>query len=204
VWAVAVPKLWNASFRVGDRELNARALSLRQAANYETHYLQNDIPFVSTDDPFVMNQRIIAQSGTFVVPGILTQPVEQILSDLGGERPAEWIKKFELDVDSVRPTGMSAVQNEREQCDTLSGLRPARNISTALFASIPTDGAGVSIETAQRARQVAEPTRAPRIAVRPERQERARQAATARGKRSGLATHRSRALPSAHVRPARD
>jgi hypothetical protein len=109
VWALCVPKLWNASFRIGDRELNASALSLRQPANYETHYLPNAFPFVSTDDPFVMNQRIIAQSGTFVVPGTLTQPVEQILSDLGGSRPAEWIKKFELDVDSVRPTGMSAL-----------------------------------------------------------------------------------------------
>jgi type I restriction enzyme S subunit len=37
-----------------------------------------------------------------------------------------------------------------------------------------------------------------------EREERARQAAAARGRRSGLATRRSRALRSAHVRPARD
>jgi hypothetical protein len=51
VWAICVPKLWNASFRVGDRELNASALSLRQPANYETHYLPNAFPFVSTDDP---------------------------------------------------------------------------------------------------------------------------------------------------------
>lgn len=109
VWAVCVPRLWNASFRFGDGELNARALSLRQPENYENHYLRGEIPFVSTDDPFVMNQRIIAQSGTFVVPGILSQPVEQILSELGGARPAQWIKKFELDVDLVRPAGMSAL-----------------------------------------------------------------------------------------------
>jgi hypothetical protein len=109
VWAVAIPKLWNASFRFGDNELKIAMLSLRQSANYEQYYLSNDVPFVSTDDPIIMNQRIIAQSGTFVVPGVLTRPVESIISDLGGARPAEWIKEFVFEVGSVRPTAMASL-----------------------------------------------------------------------------------------------
>ena len=109
VWAIAVPKLWTTSFRFSDGEVNAHALSLRQPANYEKRYLSNEVPFVSTDDPFIMNQRIIAQSGTFVVPGVLNQPVEQILGEVGKAKPAEWIKKFILDVNSVRPIAMAAL-----------------------------------------------------------------------------------------------
>lgn len=67
------------------------------------------MPFVSTDDPVIMNQRIIAQSGTFVVPGVLSEPVECIVSNLGGTRPDEWIKEFVFDVDLVRPTAMAAL-----------------------------------------------------------------------------------------------
>src|SRR5262245_11313578 len=109
VWAVAVPRLWMASYRFGDAELKAEALSLRTPENYEKHYLSNRVPFVSADDPFIMNQRIIAQSGTFVVPGVLDQSVEQILSEVGGAQPAEWIRKFILPVDFVRPTAMAAL-----------------------------------------------------------------------------------------------
>jgi hypothetical protein len=109
VWAVAVPKLWNASFRFSDRELKAGALSLRQPENYERYYLSNDVPFVSTDDPVIMNQRIIAQSGTFVVLGVLSEPVERIISDLGGARADEWIKEFVFDVDLVRPKAIAAL-----------------------------------------------------------------------------------------------
>jgi hypothetical protein len=109
VWAVAVPKLWNASYRFADRELTATALSLREPENYERYYLSNDVPFVSTDDPVIMNQRIIAQSGTFVVPGVLDESVERIISDLGGARPDEWIKEFVFEVDLVRATAMAAL-----------------------------------------------------------------------------------------------
>lgn len=109
VWAISIPKLWNASIRFGRRRVKARDVSLQKPANYEKFYLGNEVPFVSTDDPFVMNQRIIAQSGTFVVPGILTKPLEGIFCDIVESSHAEWIKKFELDVDLVRPEGMAAL-----------------------------------------------------------------------------------------------
>lgn len=109
VWAVAIPKLWSCCYTFGGTQVAAKELSLRYPENYEKYYLNNQVPFVSTDDPFVMNQRIIAQSGTFVVPGLLDLSIDQIVSEQGGNKPEDWIVKLELNVDSVRSDAMKGL-----------------------------------------------------------------------------------------------
>jgi FRG domain len=116
VWAVAVPKIWNAAFIFSDSKLgrvseSAKNLSLRRAENYKRRFLSNKVPFVVTDDPFVMNQRIIAQSGTFLIPGVLDQPVESILSGLGHEhgQPEAWVVAFVLNTKTLRDEAMQAL-----------------------------------------------------------------------------------------------
>lgn len=52
-------------------------------------------------------KRLIAQSGTFVAPGVLDQPVEQILS--GYPAPNATVAKFVLRTDLLRSDAMLAL-----------------------------------------------------------------------------------------------
>ena len=53
-------------------------------------------------EPHTMNRRLIAQSGTFAVPGVLDVPIEEILSDRDQENI---LAKFVL-TNAVREVGM--------------------------------------------------------------------------------------------------
>jgi hypothetical protein len=51
----------------------------RLSGNFRRYFLQGDRRFIWMGEPHTMNQRLIAQSGTFAVPGVLDIPVENIL-----------------------------------------------------------------------------------------------------------------------------
>jgi hypothetical protein len=53
----------------------------RKPGNFERLFLKGDQRFIWMGEPHTMNRRLIAQSGTFAVPGVLDVPVEEILSD---------------------------------------------------------------------------------------------------------------------------
>lgn len=46
---------------------------------YEKHFLPNRNRLVVIGEPHRMNQRLIAQSGTFVMPGVLDEPVDALI-----------------------------------------------------------------------------------------------------------------------------
>jgi hypothetical protein len=56
-------------------------MDLRVKGNFQRYFLKGDRRFIWMGDPLIMNRRLIAQSGTFAVPGVLDLPVEEILSD---------------------------------------------------------------------------------------------------------------------------
>ena len=70
-------------------------------------FLGNRVPFVSSGEPLIMNKRLIAQSGTFIVPGVLDQPVEQILSTYPD--PSRTVAKFVLRTERMRSDAMLAL-----------------------------------------------------------------------------------------------
>lgn len=72
--------------------------------NYEKYFLNNDLSFVVYGEPRIMNQRLIAQSGTFVIPSTLFESVEDILSHYS--RPKEMLTKYVLKTSKLRPTAM--------------------------------------------------------------------------------------------------
>ena len=113
VWAVFVPALWRAahtfSFPKKQTKLGPDELSLRNPGAYEELYLGNDVPFVSSGEPMVMNKRLIAQSGTFIVPGVLHQPIEQILA--GYPEAGKTVAKFVLRTGALRSDAMLALYN---------------------------------------------------------------------------------------------
>jgi len=72
--------------------------------NFRKHFLAGNVPVVWMGEPYAMNRRLIAQSGTFVVPGVLDQPIEDILKNYPS--PKKTLIKFLLPIDKVRHKGM--------------------------------------------------------------------------------------------------
>jgi len=66
-----------------DSSRNKRPARLdpRVPGNLAKYYLKGDRRLIWMGEPYTMNRRLIAQSGTFGVPGVLDVPVEEILSD---------------------------------------------------------------------------------------------------------------------------
>ena len=62
---------------------------------------------IGNGEPFVMNSRLIAQSGTFIVTKRIGTSIEDIVA--GYEEPEDALVKFELPAISVRPPGMRAL-----------------------------------------------------------------------------------------------
>jgi hypothetical protein len=110
IWAVFIPAIWHASNTVKlpkrKTAVSPHDLGMRNAGAYESFYLGNTVPFVSSGEPVVMNKRLIAQSGTFIVPGVLDQPVEQILAQY--PEPEQAVVKFVLKTGDIRADAMSA------------------------------------------------------------------------------------------------
>jgi hypothetical protein len=81
-----------------------RELALDQAGSFRKHFLANKYPFAWLGEPHVMNRRLIAQSGTFLVPGILHESIEEIL--MSYSRPKDTLIKFILPANKIREKGM--------------------------------------------------------------------------------------------------
>jgi hypothetical protein len=96
VWALNPAKI------EGSREPES-PVDPRMPGNFARHFLQGTRPFIWLGEPHTMNRRLIAQSATFVLPGVLDMPVEQIVS--GNEEPENVIGKFILP-QHVREPGM--------------------------------------------------------------------------------------------------
>jgi hypothetical protein len=71
--------------------------------NFRKHFLAGTKRFIWMGEPHTMNRRLIAQSATFALPGVLDAPVEDILS--GYPEPEEFLAKFILP-NQVREVGM--------------------------------------------------------------------------------------------------
>lgn len=111
VWAVFIPAIWRPDLKLKFPQkrtsFTPNELGLRKPGAYEEFYLRNDVPFVSSGEPLVMNKRLIAQSGTFVVPGVLDQPIEEILA--GYPEAGKTVAKFVLKTRALRSEAMLAL-----------------------------------------------------------------------------------------------
>lgn len=74
--------------------------------NFEKHFLPNTKPIVVIGEPHHMNQRLIAHSGTFVVPGKLAAPVEEIVAS---HVNVDSLVKLTLATDQIRRDAINAL-----------------------------------------------------------------------------------------------
>jgi hypothetical protein len=76
----------------------------RIAGNFARCFLPGDQAFIWVGEPDTMNRRLIAQSGTFAVPGVLDEPLESVL--LRYPEPENMIAKIVLPAGKVREDGL--------------------------------------------------------------------------------------------------
>ena len=74
----------------------------RVRGNFRRYFLKGNHRIIWMGEPHTMNRRLIAQSGTFAVPGVLDAPVEEILRDPDQD---QMLAKIVL-TNSVREVGM--------------------------------------------------------------------------------------------------
>jgi hypothetical protein len=103
IWAVNLSAL-EEGVRVGGRKtVSPYTLGPWVEGNYEKYFLDNALSFAVYGEPRVMNQRLIAQSGTFIIPSTIAEPVEDILSHYSHPKP---IVKYVLRTSSLRAIAM--------------------------------------------------------------------------------------------------
>jgi hypothetical protein len=81
-----------------------KKLDMEKPGAFRKHFLSKSESFVWMGEPYAMNQRLIAQSGTFIVPAFLDAPLEDILALY--PNPKQTLIKFILPTDRVRDKAM--------------------------------------------------------------------------------------------------
>lgn len=88
----------------GGWKIHPRRMNPRVKGNLRRYFFRGKIPFLYVEEPQVMNRRLIAQSGTFAIPGVLTHPLEEIVS--GYPDPKNTLVKIVLESDKMRTRGL--------------------------------------------------------------------------------------------------
>lgn len=132
VFALNTPDLWHRT-PAFDASLTRAAIDPRQPGNFERYFQGNKLPLLWYGEPSEMDSRLIAQSGLFVVPGVLDQSLDAILENYGGSDA--FLTKFILPL-SMREEAMKALYRMNVTYATLfpdlDGL--ARSVSYELEA----------------------------------------------------------------------
>jgi hypothetical protein len=86
VYALNTPLFWNATpSRFPD--LNRETIDPRKKGNFERYFLQNNNDLLWIGEPTEMDRRLLAQSGTVVLPGGLEKPLDVILRGYSADEP---------------------------------------------------------------------------------------------------------------------
>lgn len=95
--------LANSNFQIENDRLG---FSPRTFYKYDEFFLKNKYNFIGTGEPFNINKRMIAQSGTFIIPSILNKPIENIIK-INFQQPSEVLMKIILNTKKMREQTMN-------------------------------------------------------------------------------------------------
>jgi hypothetical protein len=103
VFALNTPALWH-SAPAFDTSLTRSRIDPRVAGNFDRYFAVNRLPLMWFGEPSEMDSRLVAQSGLFVVPGVLDQPLDVILDGYGGSENllTKFILPLEVRYDAMR------------------------------------------------------------------------------------------------------
>jgi hypothetical protein len=80
VFALNTPALWHAA-PTSHPQCTREQTDPRKPGNYEKYFASNRYELIWIGEPLEMDRRLVAQSGTFVIPGVLNKAVEEILHE---------------------------------------------------------------------------------------------------------------------------
>lgn len=106
VFALNTPALWSAAPTAAP-DFTRDRIDPRKNGNYGDLFAPNVHEMLWTGEPKEMDHRLVAQSGTFVVPGVLDKSIEEILQSYNTREPL--IKKCILPVASIRPEAVKSL-----------------------------------------------------------------------------------------------
>ncbi len=134
VYAVNTPALWHGATPPGSPQLTREAIDPRNPDYLKKYYLSNNYSVVWPGEPWSMDRRIVAQAGTFMLPGKIDVSVEELLNSYQYDKPL--LAKIVIP-ESIRAEAMAALYRMNISHATLfpdlDGL--ARSISYELEAS---------------------------------------------------------------------
>jgi hypothetical protein len=104
VWALNPAQISKPEALQGQQTLFQSNLDPTGKEDFRNYFLKQQIPFVWVGEPQSMNRRLIAQSGTFAIPGILNRSMEEILSTYPD--PKNTLVKFVLPSAKIRDRGL--------------------------------------------------------------------------------------------------
>jgi hypothetical protein len=81
-----------------------KQVDLEKPGGFRKTFLSGAGSFVWLGEPYAMNRRLIAQSGTFLVPAVLDKSIEDILREYPS--PKDTLIKFIVPADTIREKGM--------------------------------------------------------------------------------------------------
>lgn len=84
VFALDTPRLWMAT-PSNNATLHRDMIDPRIQGNFERYFASNTNDIMWVGEPDRMDGRLVAQSGTFVVPGVLDKPIDEIIHHSGGQ-----------------------------------------------------------------------------------------------------------------------
>lgn len=88
VYALNTPALWSAA-PATDPSLTRDRIDPREPGHYERYFVGNRLPVVWFGEPSVMDRRLVAQSGLFVVPGRIDLPLDELLDGYAAAHDAQ-------------------------------------------------------------------------------------------------------------------
>ncbi len=107
IWGINLPLLSAIHARHRIDRVNVRAADPRDAETFRRVYLPNRHAFIWQGDPFQMPQRVVAQSGTFLVSSHLGMTIEEILARYPGK--GILLVQFVLNTAALRAEAMAAL-----------------------------------------------------------------------------------------------
>ena len=132
VFALNTPALWH-SAPTFDPSLTRTRIDPRLPGNFDAYFARNQLPLLWFGEPSEMDSRLVAQSGLFVLPGVLDKPLDVILDGYGGSE--DLLTQFVLPA-TMREEAMRALYRMNVTYATLfpdlDGL--ARSVSYELEA----------------------------------------------------------------------
>jgi hypothetical protein len=101
IWALFPPGLNTRMIRTlrASQKIEEGEIGPWVPGNYEKYFLENTSEIVIIGEPDRMNRRLVAQSGTFVMPGVLNIPIEALV-------PEDAVVKFTLSTAKFRKRAM--------------------------------------------------------------------------------------------------